>query len=402
MTPALTDSTVRRLAIVGASGSIGQQTLQICSEHSDRLDVALLAVHHNVDPLRSVLGRLKPSALCVTDPEVAGSLELPEGTTLYSGPDAIRRAILATDFDLLVNGIVGAAGLGPSYWALDSGRDVATANKESLVIAGALLTCLARKKGVRILPVDSEHSAIWQCLRAGHSDEVERVWLTASGGPFRNRPADTFESITVAEALGHPTWKMGPKITIDSATLMNKGFEIIEARWLFDLPEEKIEVVVHPQSIIHSAVAYRDGSVMAQMGVPDMRHPIQYAIMHPHREGPAPTVLDLLSLGRLDFEPPDLERFPALNLARSAIHRGPGACIALNAANEVAVEAFLNGEIGFSAICECVAAQVDAIGKEQIEHLDDIYEVDRRVRRASREWITLLRGSETPQPGSTS
>jgi 1-deoxy-D-xylulose-5-phosphate reductoisomerase len=392
---------VKRLALVGASGSIGRQTLQICREHADRLDVALLAVHHNVDPLRAVLGELRPDAVCVEDPQVAGSLEVPEGTTLYSGPDAIRRAILATEFDLLVNGIVGAAGLGPSYWALDSGRDVATANKESLVIAGALLTELARKRGVSILPIDSEHSAVWQCLRAGRMEEVERVWLTASGGPFRNRPADTFDSITVEEALDHPTWKMGPKITIDSATLMNKGFEIIEARWLFDLPEEKIEVVVHPQSIIHSAVAYRDGSVMAQMGVPDMRHPIQYAIMYPHREGPAPARLDLLSLGRLDLEPPDRGRFPALDLARRALRKGPSACIVLNAANEVAVEAFLARQIGFRSICDCVAAQVDEIREEQIEDLNDIYEVDNRVRKASRSWIAQRRDSRAPQAGCT-
>jgi 1-deoxy-D-xylulose-5-phosphate reductoisomerase len=347
----------------------------------------LLSVHTRTAELPRLIEAFAPVAVCITDPKAAAEFSHGEGVRLFCGPDALAQAFADVDFDLLVNGIVGAAGLRPSYLALQQGRRVATANKESLVIAGALLTELAHRQQVDILPIDSEHSAIWQCLRAGGTHEVERIWLTGSGGPFRTRPLDTFADITPAEALGHPTWHMGAKITIDSATMMNKGFEIIEARWLFDLAPEQIEVVIHPESIVHSAVGFRDGSVIAQMGQPDMRHPIQYALLHPDRLAPAPTRLDLRELGTLHFAPPDAVRFPALRLAREALAAGGVYPIALNAANEVAVDAFLNGATTFPRITECVAAQLDSIREEPLSELDDIYEVDTQVRRASELWI---------------
>ncbi len=354
----------------------------------------LLSVHRRTDELAGWVREFAPHAVCVTDPGSARNLSDP-GVRVYAGSAGLGDAIGDIEFDLLVNGIVGAAGLQPSFDALRAGRDVATANKESLVIAGELLTRTAAASGAHIRPIDSEHSAIWQCLRAGGRDEVERVWLTGSGGPFRRRPAETFDDITVEEALGHPTWKMGAKITIDSATLMNKGFEIIEARWLFDLRPDQIEVVIQPQSIVHSAVTFRDGSTVAQMGVPDMRHPIQYAIFYPERVGPAPAALDLAALGSLDFEPPDRKRFPALSLAETALERGGASPVALNAANEVAVHAFLEGRIRYPRITECVAVQMDTVGTEQLTGMDDIYEVDRCIRTRAADWLENVAGTVT-------
>ncbi len=310
-----------------------------------------------------------------------------QGTRVYSGAHAMRDALSACEYDLLVNGIVGAAGLEPSWLALESGHRVATANKESLVIAGELLVDLARQNNTEILPIDSEHSAIWQCLRSGADSEVEKIWLTASGGPFRNRPLNTFDQITIAEALGHPTWKMGDKITVDSATMMNKGFEIIEARWLFDVSPDQIEVVIQPESIVHSAVAFRDGSVIAQMGVPDMRHPIQYALLHPDRLQTKVQSLNLVSMGSLHFEAPDPLKFPALELARQALDMGGPYPVALNAANEVAVNSFLNGQSGFLQIVDCARAELERVNQQPLTSLDDIYEVDRSTRESATRWL---------------
>lgn len=305
----------------------------------------------------------------------------------YAGPEGLRAALEETNYDLLLNAIVGAAGLAPSFFALRNGRSVATANKESLVIGGALLTATAREHQAEIRPIDSEHSALWQCLRAGNPDEVDRLWLTASGGPFRHRAVSTFPAITPKEALGHPTWKMGAKITVDSATMMNKGFEIIEAHWLFGVSADRIEVVIHPESIVHSAVAFRDGSVVAQMGWPDMQLPIQYALLHPDRLGPAHRPLDLRQVGTLAFETPDPDRYPALRLARRALAAGGAAPVVLNAANEAAVEAFLAGGIPFPAICECVAGQLDNVPTEPLTTLADILTVDRSTRLAAAGWL---------------
>lgn len=375
----------RRVAIVGASGSVGKQALEVCAQYPDRLRVVLLSAHTDLDFLREAAKSARPEAVCLTSGR-SGDLGLPAGVRGFAGEDALERAFEGVEFDLLVNAIVGSAGLRPSFLALQRGRTVATANKESLVIGGSLLRRTAAGHGANLLPIDSEHSAIWQCLRAGSMAEVESLWLTASGGPFLRRDPATFDRITLEDALAHPTWSMGRKITVDSATMMNKGFEVIEARWLFDLPAERIRVVIHPQSVVHSAVAFRDGSVMAQMGVPDMKLPIAYALLHPERH-PVSSRLELDTLGRLDFESPDPSRFPALALARAALAEGDTACVALNAANEEAVSAFLDGRVGFPQITQCVAAQLDKVGAEPLPELHDIYEVDSRVRKSAQEWI---------------
>lgn len=347
----------------------------------------LLSVHSRVDKLPLWIREFSPSVVCITSPDADIDMRALEGTRIFSGAHAMRDALAACEYDLLVNGVVGAAGLEPSWLALQSGRKVATANKESLVIAGELLVALARENNTEILPIDSEHSAIWQCLRSGEDSELEKIWLTASGGPFRNRPLNTFDQITIAEALGHPTWKMGDKITVDSATMMNKGFEIIEARWLFDVAADQIEVVIHPESIVHSAVAYRDGSVIAQMGLPDMRHPIQYALLHPDRFQTKVQSLNLASMGSLHFEAPDPVKFPALKLARQALDNGGSYPVALNAANEVAVNAFLSGQSGFLQIVDCVRAELDRVKQQPLTSLDDIYEVDRSTRESATRWL---------------
>jgi len=328
-----------------------------------------------------------PQAVCVTDERASRSFTPPAGVAYFAGPNALQEALSRVDYDLLVNGVVGAAGLVPSYTALSHGRSVATANKESLVIGGELLTRTAAAQKAQIIPIDSEHSAIWQCLRAGAAAEVEKLWLTASGGPFRTRPLETFEAITVEEALGHPTWKMGGKITIDSATMMNKGFEIIEARWLFEVAPERIEVVIHPESIVHSAVCFVDGSVVAQLGHPDMQLPIQYALLYPERSGPPFKPLDLKTLGTLHFGAPEPDRFPALRVAREALAAGGAAPVVLNAANEVAVAAFLKARISFPAITQVVAAQLDTIVEKKTDSIDDILAVDLETRNRTSEWL---------------
>jgi 1-deoxy-D-xylulose-5-phosphate reductoisomerase len=326
--------------------------------------------------------------VCVTGADAAGRSPRPAGVRFYSGTDEFARALSETEYDLLVNGIVGAAGLAPSYHALASGHDVATANKESLVIGGEVLSNIAAQNSAHILPIDSEHSAIWQCLRSGKKEEIVRLWLTASGGPFRTRPLNTFNTITVAEALGHPTWKMGDKITVDSATLMNKGFEIIEAHWLFGIDSDHVEIVVHPESIVHSAVEFADGSIIAQMGRPDMQLPIQYALLHPDRVGPAHKPLDLRDLTELHFESLDTSRFPAPALACQALQRGGDTPIALNAANEIAVQAFLDGGIPFTAITECVAAVTrETLNVTPITNLTDIDKADQEARVRAHAWL---------------
>jgi 1-deoxy-D-xylulose-5-phosphate reductoisomerase len=346
-----------------------------------------LSVHRDLSRLSEQIAQFNPAAVCVTDPGTASGYAPPGGVKYYAGPEGLKAALEETNYDLLLNGIVGAAGLAPSYFALSSGRSVATANKESLVIGGALLTATAREHQAEIRPIDSEHSALWQCLRAGRPEEVDRLWLTASGGPFLKRPVSTFHIITPDEALGHPTWKMGAKITVDSATMMNKGFEIIEAYWLFGVPADRIDVVIHPESIVHSAVAFQDGSVVAQMGWPDMQLPIQYALLYPDRQGPAHKPLDLRQMGTLTFDAPDPDRYPALGLARRALATGGAAPVVLNAANEVAVGAFLAGEIPFPAICECVAGQLDILPEEPLSTLADILRVDTSTRLAASRWL---------------
>jgi 1-deoxy-D-xylulose-5-phosphate reductoisomerase len=350
------------LALLGATGSIGKSTLEVVRHHPDRFRIATLAALGRDPATLAALAReLRPALVAVLDPRAAAALapELPPGVRLAVGPAALDEAATHPEVDRVVAAIVGAAGLPPVAAALAAGKGVALANKESLVVAGRLLTDLARQRGVEILPVDSEHSAIHQALRTGAPAELRRLVLTASGGPFRDRPASSFGEITREEALRHPTWSMGAKITVDSATLVNKGLELIEASHLFGVAPEAIDVVVHPQSIVHSLVEWRDGSCLAQLSVNDMIFPIQYALSYPERWENRFARLELERLGRLDFLPLDPVKFPAVGLARAAIEAGESAPAVWNAANEVAVHAFLEERIPFPAIVETARRVLD-------------------------------------------
>jgi len=338
----------RRVAVLGSTGSVGTQALSILAEHSDRFDVCLLAAHTSAEGLAQGAAAHRPMAACLTGQEE--SPELPPETKWFHGEDGLLAALEACEPDTVLNGITGAAGLAASEWTLRQGRTLALANKESLVVAGDYLMKLAKQTGATILPVDSEHCAIFQCLDGEHPRAIRRVWLTGSGGPFRNRPLDTFDSITKAEALRHPTWEMGPRITIGSATMMNKAFEVLEAHWLFDIPPDQISVVLHPQSIVHSMVEFVDGSMLAQCGVPDMRVPILFCLGYPDRLPFDFQPFDPLKWRSLEFVPFDPQRYPAVELAYEAMRLGGDAGAALNAADEVATAAFLSGDISFPEI----------------------------------------------------
>jgi 1-deoxy-D-xylulose-5-phosphate reductoisomerase len=381
---------VKRVVILGSTGSIGTQTLDVVERFRDRLEVAGLAAGGNVDLLLEQVKQFRPAVVSVARPEDAERLRDAVGDPairVVSGPEGLLEAARESA-DLLIGALVGRVGLEPVLAALACGTDVALANKEVLVTAGALVLTEASRSGARIVPLDSEHVAIHQCLAGHPSEAVKRVVLTASGGPFRRMPREQMHSATREQALAHPNWQMGSKITIDCATLMNKGFEVIEAHWLFGLEPEQIDVVIHPESVVHSFVEYRDGSWLAQLGIPDMRIPIAYTLGMPERL-PLPDLapLDLVAAGALHFEAPDPERFPALRLAREALRAGGTAPAMLNAANEVAVQGFLDGEIPFTAIAETA--------EEVLEHerrlpglgLDEIREADRRARERARRWI---------------
>ncbi len=361
-----------RLALLGATGSIGSSALEVVRHHPDRLRVTVLAAQgRDPDKLAALAREVRPKLVAVLDEKAAGKLrgELPAGTELASGAGALVDAATHPEVDKVVAAVVGAAGLPPVAAALALGRPVALANKESLVVAGRLLTELAALSGAEILPIDSEHVALHQALRAGGREEVRRLVLTASGGPFFRRDPATFASIRKEEALRHPTWSMGSKITIDSATLMNKGLELIEASHLFAVPPERIDVVVHPQSMVHSMVEYRDGSWLAQLSVNDMIFPIQYALAYPERWENDFERLRPHALGALEFAPLDERAFPAVSLARQALLSGESAPAVLNAANEVAVHAFLDDRIPFPAIVETVA---EVLAEHRPEDLADL------------------------------
>lgn len=375
-----------RVAVLGSTGSIGESTLDVVAASGGRLSVHLLAARRDVETILEQARLFRPRWVVLADPAAAagvGPADLPEGTRLAVGEDAIGELAASDEVDRVVSAIVGAAGLRGTWAAVEAGKVVALANKESLVMAGPLVTDLAARTGARILPVDSEHSAIQQALASGGDGEVARIVLTASGGPFRSTPASALQSVTPAEALRHPTWSMGRKITIDSATMMNKALEIIEARWLFGLPADRIAVVVHPQSVVHSMVEFVDGSVIAQLSPPDMRLPIQYALEYPRRRpGPARR-LDWSEALHLEFEPPDPVRFPALILGQEAATRGGTAGAALNAANEVAVEAFLAGRIRFTDVAEVCGRILQDHPFEAEPSLDAILEIDAWARHAA-------------------
>jgi len=386
---------VKRLAIIGSTGSIGVSTLDVVAAHPDRFEVVALGAGSNTDLLARQVERFEPRIVAVKDAAAAERLRQQVGDrcSIVEGVSGQVEVATIEGADMLVSALVGAIGLRPTFAAIQAGRDVALANKETLVVAGRTMTAAARASGARLLPVDSEHNAIHQCLRGEDDAEVHRLWLTASGGPFRTWPAEQIRDAGPEQALNHPTWKMGPKISIDSATLMNKGLEVIEARWLFDVPPERIRVVVHPQSVVHSMVEFVDGSFKAQLGVTDMRHPIQYALSWPERWAASLPDFDPVEAGALEFEQPDTGRFPCLALAYAALEAGGTAPAVLNAANEVAVESFLAGRIGFMQIAAMIEATLETGRGGSDETVDGVLEADAHARTAAREWLEQGVGS---------
>ena len=378
----------KNIAILGSTGSIGRSTLDVVRACCDRLRIVGITGHANLELLSRQAQEFQPAVTVVSDPQKAATFQLdgcPE-TTVLSGQAGICELVTREDVDLVVSAIVGSAGLRGTWAAIEAGKTIALANKETLVTAGPLVMQLASDYGVDILPVDSEHSAIFQAMKSGRGKEVSRVVLTASGGPFRNHSAERLEDVTIEDALAHPTWDMGPKITVDSATMMNKALEIIEARWLFGLSIDKIDVVVHPQSIVHSMVEYCDGSILAQMSPPDMKLPIQYAMSYPERwEGPAEKI-DLTQAFHCEFHPPDYERFPALLLGREVAERGGSCGAVLNAANESAVAGFLDGRLEFT---EIVAACRDILNHHDYDpnpNLEQLIALDQWAREEILRW----------------
>jgi 1-deoxy-D-xylulose-5-phosphate reductoisomerase len=379
-----------QVVILGATGSVGKSALSVIEHDAGaRLEAHGLGARSQWEPLVEWARQYAPRFLALEDPEAARSAAQAlrgSDVEVLSGPDGLIRMVQDPETDRVLSAIVGAAGLRGTWAALEAGKLVALANKETLVVAGPLVMELTQRRNATVIPVDSEHSAIFQCLRSGKNSEVRRVILTSSGGPFRGKSRKDLESVTPEEALRHPTWRMGPKISIDSATLMNKALEVIEARWLFGLAPEQIEVVVHPESIVHSMVEFVDGSVVAQLSPPDMRLPVQFALTYPERiPGPCPT-LDLTRAMALTFEPPDRETFPCLDLGFEVMRKGGTAGAALNAANEAAVDRFLNGEIGFLDIPRACRAVLDHHTFDARPALDGLWKVDAWARREVARW----------------
>jgi 1-deoxy-D-xylulose-5-phosphate reductoisomerase len=385
---------MKKLTILGSTGSIGTSTLDIVAAHPDRFTVAALTAGANLDLFAKQIARFSPRLAVVLNEELASRLKtmLPSGsgTEIMSGVDGLVAAATLTETDMVVAAIVGAAGLVPTAAAIKAGKDIALANKETLVTAGHLFMELIKRHNVRLYPVDSEHSAIFQSIEGHRNADISRIILTASGGPFLNTPVEKMRSVTVGDALNHPNWSMGRKITIDSASMMNKGLEVIEASWLFDLPLDRIDVNIHPQSIIHSMVEYIDGCVMAQLGTPDMKAPIAYALSYPERIPTGVKPLDLTQLSGLTFAKPDLERFPCLSLAYRSMSDGESMPAVMNAANEIAVEAFLEGKIGFAQIPELIEMTMDAHQPAALGSISDVLEVDLWSRRCSREFCMKM------------
>ena len=379
----------RHIAILGSTGSIGTQALDVIGQHEDRFQVELLTANNNNRLLIEQARRFNPSSVVICNPdlydEVAAALD-PLYIKVFTGIDSICELLKDPQIDIVLTAMVGFSGLKPTIAAIEAGKAIALANKETLVAAGGLVMPLARKYGAPILPVDSEHSAIFQCLQGEHA-RLEKILLTGSGGPFRKSTREELSAATREQALNHPRWKMGAKVTIDSASLMNKGLELIEARWLFDVEPQDIEVVIHPQSIIHSMVQFSDGCVMAQLSQPDMRLPIQYALSYPERIDLNTKRLDFSGLAQLTFEEPDLERFPCLGLAYGALEKGGNATCIMNGANEVAVAAFLDGRIRFTQIPEIIATTMSHCTFVAQPNLDAIYSTDFEAKRIASDLI---------------
>jgi 1-deoxy-D-xylulose-5-phosphate reductoisomerase len=378
----------KRLILLGSTGSIGVNTLRVVENLNGAYQVVALAAGRNAETVAEQAKAFGVQQLAMHDEQAAEQLrQLVPDAKVFGGPQATQQLVEATDADILSASIVGAAGLPATISAIERGMDVALANKETLIAAGELIVPLVRKHNIKLLPVDSEHSAIFQCLQGAAEKSVKRIVLTASGGPFRTRPIDEIYNATIEDALNHPTWNMGPKITIDSATMMNKALEVIEAHWLFGLNADQIKVIIHPQSIVHSFVEFTDHSVLAQLGPPDMKTPIQYALTHPDRAHGCSESMDWTQLKQLDFETADPDRFPSLALAYRVIEAGGTSGAILNAANEQAVEAFLAGDIRFGQIVELAAAALDTLAIKPVQDLETILVADGQARQFVAEQI---------------
>jgi 1-deoxy-D-xylulose-5-phosphate reductoisomerase len=391
---------MRSIAILGSTGSIGRSTLSVVESYPERFQVVSLAAGRNVEAACSQALRWKPKLISIStavDAEILRSYLKTagvKGVEVVHGASGTVQVATHPEADFVVSAIVGVAGLEATYEAVKAGKTVGLANKECLVAAGELITAEARRQGRPLLPIDSEHNAVHQCLRGGRMEEVARIWLTASGGPFLYTPKSQFSSITVEQALNHPTWKMGQRITIDSATLMNKGFEVIEACRLFNLPPGRVQVIVHPQSTIHSMVEFVDGSILAQFSVTDMRLPILYALTYPERI-PSAMHFPVMDLRHLEFLPPDVEKFPCLGLAYEAAESGGEKTVALNAADEVAVDAFLQGRIGFDHIPGIIGEVLSATKAGKLESIKQVLESDFQARDLARERVERYAGRRT-------
>ncbi|MDT8317443.1 MAG: 1-deoxy-D-xylulose-5-phosphate reductoisomerase [bacterium] len=383
----------KKISILGSTGSIGLNALDILDKHRDRFELVAITAWTNAAELKKQIIRHRPKLACIMSEELALELESdPElkGTRILWGPEGLLESATRDDIEMVVSAIVGSAGLPPTFAAVQAGKDIALANKETLVAAGSIIMKEAGKTGAGIFPVDSEHSAIFQSLAGQRREDVKRLILTASGGPFRLKSIEELKSVGPEAALSHPTWSMGSKISIDSATLMNKGLEIIEARWLFDVDADFIDVVVHPESIVHSMVEYMDGSVISQMGSPDMKGPIAYALSWPERLDAGSPRLDLVAMGPLTFFKPDTDKFPALKLCYKALKIGGTAPCVLSAANEIAVEAFLNGKIGFMMIATIVERVLSLHEVVDAENIDQVLGADHWARRVAAEEIIKI------------
>jgi 1-deoxy-D-xylulose-5-phosphate reductoisomerase len=382
---------VKNIAILGSTGSIGTNALDVVEQRPDLFKVVSLAAARSVETLAVQARKHNPRLIVVLDGDAAQRIKqlLPSDLArrVVHGPAGYIEAVVSAGADVVLSAMVGAAGLIPTYAAVQAGLTVALANKETLVAGGEVVMKKAAETGAQIVPVDSEHAAIFQALMGSKPEEVKSLWLTASGGPFRAKSAAELEKVTPAEALKHPNWSMGPKITVDSATLMNKGLEVLEASWLFEQPLDKVRVVIHPQSVVHSLVEFVDGTMLAQMGVPDMRLPIASALTHPERMDWDLPRLELTQLKALTFEEPDINRFPALGLAYAAGRAGGDAPSVLNAANEVAVDAFLTGKLDFNGITACVETILERHDHTPVASVADVLEADRWARKEAREWL---------------
>lgn len=388
---------MKKISVLGSTGSIGVSALEVIEQNPSSIGVLGLAGGRNVERLRAQIEKFRPVAVAMMDEDHAVQLKNRLGpsnrTSVLWGMEGYREVATLPGTSMVVSAIVGAAGLLPTMDAIEAGKDIALANKETMVMAGRIVTEKARSRGVRILPVDSEHSAVFQCLQGQRREAVQKIILTASGGPFLKWPMEKLADVTVDDALRHPNWVMGKKITIDSASMMNKGLEVIEAQWLFDADIDTIEILIHPQSIVHSMVEYTDGSVIAQLGVPDMKGPISYALFHPGRCPGGLTRLDLTAIARLEFFPPDFERFPCLRLAYEAGRTGGTLPAVMNAANEVAVSAFIEQEIHFTDIPAVIGKTMALHGVKEAASIGDVLEADRWARVTGEEIIQNSKGN---------